>query len=72
LSLSLSLLGRLGNVAVGVVARDGVTDLLGGALLLLGLDGGGDRVGGTLDGVAGLLEVRLLRVGLGGGGELAS
>lgn len=60
----------LNDVAVGVVARDGVADLLGGGLLLLGLDGRGNGVGLALDEVAGLLEVRLLGVGLSGGGEL--
>lgn len=61
--------GRL-DVAVGRVTRDGVADLLGGRLLLLGLDGRGDAVDGRLDRVAGLLEVRLLRVGLDSGTEL--
>jgi hypothetical protein len=65
-----SYVARSGRIAVGVLARDGVADLLGGRLLLLGLDGGRDRVEAALDGVAGLLEVGLLRVGLGGGGEL--
>jgi hypothetical protein len=50
----------------------GVTDLLGGRLLLLGLDGRGGRVEGTLDGVRGLLEVRLLRVGLDGRSSLVT
>lgn len=38
--------------------------------LLLGLDGGGNAVEGTLDVVGGLLEVCLLRVGLDGGSGL--
>jgi len=61
---------RLGKVSVGVVTRDGVSDLLGGGLLLLGLNGRSDRVHGTLDVVSGLFNVRLLRVGLQGGGGL--
>lgn len=49
----------LGQVSVGVVTGDGVTQLLGSALLTFRLHGRGDGVEGTLDVVGSLFDVRL-------------
>jgi hypothetical protein len=58
------------HVVVVRVAREGVTDLLGGRLLALGLKSRGSRVGVALELVTEVLGGRLLRVGLKGGGGL--
>ena len=46
------------------VAGEGVTSLLGGGLLALGLEGRGNGVGGALEGVTSTLSVGLLVLGL--------
>lgn len=46
------------------VAREGVTHLLAGGLVGLGLHGGCKRVGLALDSIGGLLSASLLGVGL--------
>lgn len=55
-------------VLVGIVASEGVTHLLGGGLLALGLEGRAGRVTGTLDLVTEVLGGRLLGIGLKGRG----
>jgi len=60
----------LGNVSVLVVTSDGVSNLLGGGLLVLGLSGGRDSVDLSLDKVGSLLDEALLRVGLEGSASL--